>query len=183
MLKKDFNTLNDDVLLKLIKKGNELAFAQLFERYWESLLDNALKVLNDKELAEDVVQEVLTDFWKKSHSIDVKNIAGYLHQSAKFKAIDQIRKRKVTLENLDYVAAFVGKNSTEELQNQKDLTDLLDTCVNEMPTQCQRVFRMSRYDDLSNKEIAERLDISVRTVENHIAHALKLLRPKLYLVP
>lgn len=77
------NNLSDEKLLKLIAKSREAAFAELFERYWKILLDKALKILKQREMAEDVVQEVFTDLWKKRTGLKVGNVAAYLHTSVK----------------------------------------------------------------------------------------------------
>ena len=170
---------SDNVLVELIRQGNELAFSQVFDRYWESLLDAAMKVLKDRDAAQDSVQEVFTDFWRKRSTLRIHNLQAYLNQSVKYKVIDQIRKRKMTFSNLDHVDQFIATNNTEESFDYQALHELLDNSVRELPDQCERVFRMSRFQQMSNKEIASHLDLSVRTVENHIAHALKLLRLKL----
>lgn len=170
---------SDDELLHLIKDGNELAFAQLFESYWEELLDTAYRVLQDKDAAKDIVQEVFTNLWRHRQGLSVKNITSYLHQSTRYAVFRFIKKSKTMVTDFDLVSHPIEVNNTEETIRYHELSDQLENLVGELPEQCQKVFRLSRFEHLSNKEIATKLDISVRTVENHMAKALTTLRFKL----
>lgn len=168
----------DEKLLNLIGQGNEIAFSEFFDRHWESLLDVALKILKDAKYAEDCVQEIFIDFWiKRPHAI--RNPYGYLYQATKYKCIDHIRKRRVPLEQLDHAQSITGAIMPDELMEFEQMHQMLDQSIGELPSQCSRIFRMSRFEQMSNKEIAEHLNLSVRTVESHITHAIKLIRLKL----
>lgn len=168
----------DEKLLKLIEKGNEMAFSEFFDRHWEPLMDVALKILKDAQYAEDCVQEVFADFWHKK-SYPIQNPGGYLHQATRYKCIDHIRKRRIPLESLDHTHSIVGVVMPDQLIEFEEMHRRLDQSIKELPNQCERVFRMSRFEQMSNKEIAEQLNVSIRTVESHIAHAIKLIRLKL----
>lgn len=169
----------DEKLLQLMEKGNQMAFSEFFDRYWEHLLDVALKILKDSKYAEDCVQEVFIDFWNKRSSSPIINLSGYLHQATKYKCLDHIRKRKIPPEQLDHTSLIYEVNMPDHLIEYKEMHQLVEESIKELPKQCKRVFRMSRFDQMSNREIAEQLDLSVRTVESHIAHALRLIRLKL----
>ena len=106
MLSQKLQHIADDELVRLVRLENELAFAQLFERYWEILLEAAIKVLKDQDTAQDSVQEVFTDLWKKRLTLSIENLPAYLNQAIKYKVIDQIRKAKTPLMSLDHVEVF-----------------------------------------------------------------------------
>ena len=173
------NSISDTKLIDLIRKGNELAFSELFDRYWENLLDLALKTLKDEDSSKDVVQDVFADLWNRRYSINIKNLAGYLNKAIRFRAIDHIRKNKISMMSLDYVDQFKEINTTQELMDFKDLEINLEEYVAQLSPQCRIVFKMSRFEDQSYKSISEKLGISVRTVETHISNALKQIRIKL----
>lgn len=171
--------LSDEKLLKLIAKSREAAFAELFERYWKILLDKALKILKQREMAEDVVQEVFTDLWKKRTGLKVDKVAAYLHTSVKYKAISQIRKNKIPLSELGHAEHLFSAYAVEDMVDYWELTGLLEYYIDELPEKCQKVFRMSRFQHLRNREIATALNLSVKTVEKHITRATHSLKVKL----
>lgn len=175
--------LTDVKLFELVREDNGKAFSQLFDRYWEVLLDTAIKILKDTDIAQDCVQEVFTDLWKKRSLVIIYSLRSYLLQSVRYKAIDQIRSKRIPFSELDNVDNFIYTNCTQEWMEYREMQGLLDRSIAELPDQCKRVFRMSRYESMSNREIAQHLNLSVRTVENHIAHALRLLRLKIGSAP
>lgn len=171
--------LSDEKLLKLVAKSREAAFAELFERYWKILLDKALKILKQKEMAEDVVQEVFTDLWKKRTALRVDNVAAYMHTAVKYKAISQIRKNKIPLSELSHAEHLFSAYAVEDMVDYRELTGLLEDYIDKLPEKCQKVFRMSRFQHLRNREIATALNLSVKTVEKHITRATQTLKVKL----
>ena len=169
---------SDKNLWKLVKKGNELAFNQLFDRYWESLTARAFKVLKNRESAQDVVQELFANLWLKRSSLEIDHMASYLSGAIKFRTLNHISKQKMSMVELDFVESFLSLNTPEDLLAFQELDNSVREAINQLPDQCQRIFRMSRFDHMSNKEIAGKLNLSVSTVENHISNAIRLLRPK-----
>ena len=176
---RDVSAKSDRQLLDEMAKDNEVAFAMLFDRYWEALLDSSYRVLGDKEGAQDAVQEVFADLWNKRRSLQVEKVSAYLHQSSRYAVFRLIRRSKEIALDFDLSSAPLTSNVTEQQLEFQELSALLEDSVSELPEQCQRVFRLSRFEHLTNKEIAARLDISVRTVDNHIAKALETLRWKM----
>lgn len=166
----------DRKLIKQITEGNELAFSALFERYWESLLDTAFRVIEDRDLAQDIVQEVFTELWNKREKLSIESVTPYLHQSTRYAVFRAIRKSKMIFKDLDALETPMKVNNTEEQLDFQELTTLMERSISELPEQRQRVFRLSRFEHLSNREIAQQLNISVKTVDNHIAKALQALR-------
>ncbi|MEM1134960.1 MAG: RNA polymerase sigma-70 factor, partial [Bacteroidota bacterium] len=150
------------------------------DQHYTSLVKRVLFLINDPPVAEDIVQEVLLDFWNRKAwlSITVK-IETYLSKAVAFKCIDYLRKHKsvtnVALSNnIDDASDLLGIVDRTALQEQ------ISKAINMLPPQCRTIFLLSRYEELSNKEIAAQLGISVKTVENQMTKALKILRKELW---
>lgn len=175
MPKLDTTSSPNTVLLKSIKQGDETAFNQLFEKYWDQLFISAYKVLRNEEDAKDIVQEVLMEIWAGTQPAVIGNLDGYLHKVTRYKVLMKLRRGRVATRHLETIS-LIAANTTEEMVSFAELNDILERSVDSLPERCKEVFRMSRNENLSNTEISLKLNISVRTVETHISHALRHLR-------
>lgn len=165
----------DQKLIKQISEGNELAFAHFYDKYWEDLFKSAFKVLKEEDACKDIVQEVFLAIWEKPNFGHVQNIEAYLHQTTKFKVLMALRKDKISSKHLETMQELAA-NTTEELLEMSELDEIIGQSIKSLPERCRMVFKLSREEHLSNKEIAKRLGISIRTVETHISNALKHIR-------
>lgn len=156
-------------------------FKLIFEEYHNALCNFAFGFMNDRSKAEDVVQDVFVKFWMKRHEIDEsKNIKSFLFFSTRNRAIEIIRRN--TLDNTMKASKIRDVGDTAENDKEADkfmLKDKLFASIRQLPPKCQEVFKMSKLNGLTYAEIATELDISVKTVENQIGKALKILRLKL----
>jgi RNA polymerase sigma-70 factor (family 1) len=183
----DLSMLSDQELLVSLKQDKLGAFKEIYNRHWGKLFGNAYKRLNSRELAEEVLQEIFTNFWAKRQSLQSNiNIAAYLHLAVQNSVIDQYRKKLVKEK---YKEAFKivhseADNSTEDAILMKELTYTIETEVSHLPDKCRSVYELSRNEHKTNREIAAYLGISEKTVENHLTKALSRLRLSLthYLV-
>ncbi|MEX0983369.1 MAG: RNA polymerase sigma-70 factor [Bacteroidales bacterium] len=173
---------DDKTLLKRIQSGDEVAFEMLFNRYWESLFAAAMHRLQSKDLSEDVLQELFVDLWEKRDDLKIRtNIQGYLFTALKNRVLNKIKTESVREKYEQMVIEFYELNelATEHTFTLKILREELEKETEKLPDRCREVFELSRTHQLSHKEIGKKLNISTKTVENHIRLALKKLRPKL----
>lgn len=176
----DVSSADDLALIRQIKAGNKMAFNTLFDRYWQDLYAFAFSLYKQKDLVDDCLQEVFAAIWERRGSQDIKNPKAYLFQAVRFQVASQIRKIKLD-ESTD--AIINSLNYADKIQHQIDLKELqhqIDGVVEGLPRRCAEIFRMSRFDHLSNKEIAAQLSISIRSVENQITTALQKIRVRLH---
>jgi len=170
---------HEDVrLLLLIQKGNREAFTVLYQRHWPHLYESAFYILKDQGSCMDVVQEVFVWFWENREKWEVSNTGAYLHAAVKYKIANQIRNGKIreaALANLQE-RMEQASNSVSRNVEVKELQKVIMDFTGQLPPRCQEIFRLSRFEHLSNKEIADKLDISEKTVENQITIALRRLR-------
>ena len=182
MDKKNGNLI--DFILIEISKGNEMAFEQLFLQYQPKVVSFLTGLTHDSSISRDMAQEIFLAIWRdRSRLARVDSISSYLYQMARNKAFDYFDHLSVVDR---YVDDYLGRGSEEYADVEeglfaRELKCLIERVIDEMPPQRQRVFRMSREYGLSNDEIASRLNISKRTVENHLTAALAVLRKVLVL--
>ncbi len=169
--------------LLLLKAGNEQAFEFVYTRFATAIYNYVYRRVRIKEPAEEIVQEIFVSLWNKRENLQITtSLESYLFGAAKYKILSFIRSEQVRKK---YAAEFTlfacGKydNSVEELADLRDLQLTLNEKISELPEKCQTAFRMSRMDHEPIPQIAEKMNISTRTVENYISQALKHLRTSL----
>jgi len=175
---------NDSELVSAIIRGSVSAYEQLFVRYYPTLLHFIRNMLKDDHMSEDIAQNIFMKLWIHREKLDsTQSVKNYLFVLAKHEIYNIFKAKRTTMLSLlpqlsDRDVADRGV-SAEERYNYTELNALLMQGIQKMPAQRQLIFRMSRYEHLSNREIAERLGLSVRTVDKHIELALKDLRSTL----
>jgi RNA polymerase sigma-70 factor (family 1) len=175
----DFNTLGEDELINLLQQDKLGAFREIYTRYWKQLYADAYKRLKNKEMAEEIVQEVFTSLWHKRSALNItQTLGGYLFTSVSNLVIDQYRKDLVRARYKESFKLVYSEtdNSTEDVILAKELEHTIEHEVNSLPQKCRSVFELSRVEHKTNKEIACELGISEKTVEHHITKALKHIR-------
>jgi RNA polymerase sigma-70 factor (family 1) len=174
----DYGLLADDVLLKFLKISDELAYKAIYLRYWRKLYYSAVNKTNSKEVAEDIVQSVFADLWDRREHHNINNIAAYLETAVKYQIINYI---KAAISKRAQYTGFSELQKSEE--NSADLPLLvqelnmaIDKAISRLPQKTQTIFRLSRFEKHSNKDISQIMDLSEKAVEYHITQSLKSLR-------
>jgi RNA polymerase sigma-70 factor, ECF subfamily len=173
------NAAND---WQAIRNGDEKAFELMFKGHYQSLCNFACSFLGDMDEAEEIVQQVFYSLWAKRGSLDINTtLKAYLFKAVHNSSLNKIKQGKVRqlYANSYKATANVETHTSGQLLQGKELEGLINDAIAELPEQCGIVFKMSRFGNLKYAEIADELDISVKTVENHMGKALKLMRDKL----
>lgn len=175
-----YEVFTDQELISALKSGNQAAFEEIYERNWTVLYRSAYNVLREEAGSLDVVQEVFIWFWEHRERLEVNSIKGYLLTAVKYKVANYLRSGKVRasfyegIPKVDLDLAFPN-----EALEVKELSAMIRHFTEELPDRCKEVFRLSRQEYLTNKEIAVRLGITEKTVENQINKAIKKLKNNL----
>jgi RNA polymerase sigma-70 factor (ECF subfamily) len=161
---------------------NRSEFEALFKNNYNSLCQTALRIIGDTTIAEDVVQDVFCKLWEKQVQLKIEtSLKAYLHKAVINQALNHHKKEQALLKRDDIYAleTYHQNNPTEQMLFAKDTKNKIDLIVNSMPEGCRRIFILNRFEKQSYKEIANTLNISIKTVENQMAKALKILRSHL----
>lgn len=176
------NTI-EEYNIKALSRGDRRAFEVLFLQYQPKLVYFLTGFIKDTELARDMAQDIYLSIWNhKEHLSEVRSFKAYLFKMGK-NAVCNYYDHSIVNDKFvaEQLARPVATESTEDTIFAKQLQSLIDITVCEMPPQRKLIYTMSRVDGLSNGEIAERLNINKRTVENHLTAALADIRKVIHI--
>jgi RNA polymerase sigma-70 factor (ECF subfamily) len=172
----------DNGLFKCIRRGDRLALNTLFGLHYQNLCTFANTYLRNVEEAEECVADVFVNLWKSRKNLSIeKSFKSYLYTSVKYSAFAYLRKRIPAFEDIEDIQNGIVEDSAgpEQILLQAELEEEVDKIIETLPSRCRQVFLMSRTDALSYKEISAILNISEKTIENHLAKAIQILRKSL----
>lgn len=171
---------DEAALLLQLKRGDENALDVIYRTYWEGLFFYSYHLLKDKHACEDVIQDLFVRLWENREQLDVRlSLKAYLYASCRYALYKLIRKEQVREDIFDAIYERLHTETAYGSLEHKELVQQINAIVNGLPPKCREVYELSRKENLSHKEIGERLGISVKTVENHINRALKELKQSL----
>ncbi|ACU02945.1 MULTISPECIES: RNA polymerase sigma factor [Pedobacter] len=178
----EYHKLNDNELTDLVRKSDELAFAEIYQRYWTIMYMHALKMLKNEEDARDVIQELFTTLWSKCQSLTSSiNLSGYLYTIVRNKVLDLIEQKKTRSIHLESLALYLEEHHNKTLEDltEREMMQALDHEIGQLPGKMRVIFQMRVKEHKTYKEIAEALEISDKTVKKQVSNAIKLIKPKL----
>lgn len=181
--------MQDIYFIKQLSIGNKKVFEDLFTLHYGTLLLYASSIVGDHEIAKDLVQDVFLKVWERRKQITIETgLKFYLLKIMKNTCLDYLKHKEVTEKYSDYTKLELQKKEIDLLYayfkdsqteiNESRIQQILIE-IEKLPAQCQSIFKLSRFEGLKNKEIATKLSISTKTVDNQIFKALSILRGKL----
>ncbi|WP_316817125.1 RNA polymerase sigma-70 factor [Pedobacter nyackensis] len=173
--------LSDYELLKRCKEGNSRAFDLLFDRYFNKLNHFALKYIRQQSVTEELIMDLMLKVWEKKDSFREEGSLGpYLFKSLKNAMIDYFRKKELSTTPIcKLVEDSFTQDTTNEAVSYNELQKIYLDSLNQLSPQRKLVFEMSRHENLSYRQIADTLNLSVKTVESHVSTSLLFLRKKM----
>ena len=167
-------------LLQQIAQSDEEAFDALFKQYYQYLMTIAYNFTHDYNLSKDLIQEVFLDIWKRRTSLVIKGSLRYFLKGATInQCLSALNKKKTLTEFSEAPPKLKTELNAQSEIELHELNKKIRSIIEELPEKCREIFLLSRFENLSHKEIAEKLNISTKTIENHITRALKILRKAL----
>lgn len=173
--------LHNEQLIPLLLSGDEATFEKVYKHFLRPLHVYAISMLKDEDTAKGMVQNIFLKLWERKERLDFTgSIQAYLYGAVYHECLNYLRHEKVKAGHRDHVIyTMKDKEHTDSGIELLDLQEKLHAALNGLPEKCRTVFQLSRFEELKYKEIADRLGISVKTVEAQMGKALKILRFKL----
>ncbi|MBK9962545.1 MAG: RNA polymerase sigma-70 factor [Saprospiraceae bacterium] len=169
----------EQYVLLLLKEGREEGIDLLFRHYYKDLALKINQLLADIHASEDLAQEIFLEIWNKRQSIDiVQSFRAYIMRAGTNRAINYLKAKKLSFSeiDLDRDDQQMDAQDEDELAQKEIYFENLRDSIASLPEKCRVVFSLSRYEKMTYSEIAAQLNISIKTVENHISKALRILK-------
>jgi RNA polymerase sigma-70 factor, ECF subfamily len=174
--------LDNETIIPLLAKRDANAFEQVFKTHYKNLHAYVCTMLKEEMYAEEIVQQVFFKLWERAENIVITgSVAAYLYRAVHNESLNHLKHQKVKASHQLHVA-YSMKDAAEaapKTLQAKELEKKIQAALHELPEQCRTIFQMSRFEELKYREIAGRLSLSVKTVENQMGKALKILREQL----
>lgn len=183
-----YQQYSDATLLMSLREDNREAFTEIYHRYWKKLLAVAYLHSRDKNIAEEIVQEVFISLWNRRGELYIENIGAYLATAVRLSVFKQYARQKRRTQIIEATTDPLVASWDEEKIFSRFMQQHINGIVEELPEKCRLVFKLSREEGLSIPEIAQRMGIAEKTAEAHLTKALKVLkvnlnRPYLWAIP
>ena len=169
-------------LLNTLRAGDITAFEMIFKTYYQPLCNYAYTFVQDRDEAEEIVQSTFLSVWEKRQDLAIHTgVKPYLYAMVRNAALNVIKHEKIKQQHAAVELAVAEKSSESVTRTvmASELEERIYKALNKLPEQCRLVFKLSRFEELKYAEIAKQLDISVKTVENQMGKALKIMREQL----
>jgi RNA polymerase sigma-70 factor, ECF subfamily len=172
----------DNQIFTAVKLGDERAYERLFRSYYPRLCAYAATLIPDRDEAEEIVQTMFCRLWENRDGIDITaSVQAYLFRSVRNASLNQIKKTQIRDAYKTHNLEKLEQNPTyqPDFAVTSELSQRIEVAIADLPEQCRLIFKMSRFEEMKYKEIADHLGLSVKTVENQMGKALKIMRSRL----
>ena len=172
----------DELLIFQIKTGDKNSFEVVFRKYYQDLCRYSFRFVADSHFAEEIVQDFFFKFWLKRESLDVSSsLRSYLFRAVQNHSLNHIEHQKINKKYADYIGFQTQGNGSPftDFMIEKELEQQIQKAIVALPARRREIFELSRFEGLKYQEIADRLEINIKTVETQMVKALKQLRSDL----
>ena len=172
-----YTSYTNDELLEFLANSDELAFTEIYDRFWKKLFAIAYNRVKEYELAEDIVHDAFASLWTNRSKAKIESLENYLATATKYMVLAKIKKKeRERIYNNSYHQAPVVELSIENSLHFKRILEVVNLEIEKLPEKCRLIFKYSRDEGMPVKQIAHELSISPKTVENQLNKALKQLK-------
>lgn len=171
--------------IHVVNIADEKVFEGIFRDYYSGLAGFALKYVKDTEVAEEIVQELFSDMWSKTDLLRIKtSLRSYLFGAVRNACLNYIKHQKVKQKHAERTRFSAPQNEATDFLELDELKQKIEVALDKIPEKCREIFELNRFEGKRYKEIADELNLSLKTVENQMGKALKIMREELgeYLV-
>jgi RNA polymerase sigma-70 factor (ECF subfamily) len=175
--------------MEQMKDGNNEAYKSLFDNYYTCLLLYANSIINNIDISKDILQDVFLKLWERRRDLKVESsVKSYLYAAVRNSCLDYLKHLQVEKKYMDYSFAalkekeldyFIELFPSPDEGNPEKYLEEIAAAIENLPEQCRKIFKLSRYEGMKNSAVSRQLNLSTRTVDTQIYRALKTIRQKL----